>query len=97
VEGKVEVKAMVGTKEVTVDATWSYVELDGTTYDYTKDYEELGTNGAATTWTSGALTSVTAKKTYVIKAVYNDVNTNKDYTAYFVLVVGAAEAGPANS
>lgn len=95
VEGTVEVKAMVGTTEVTNAATWSYVELDGTTYDYTKDYEKLGTNGAATTWTSGALTSVTAKKTYVIKAVYSD--GTKDYTAYFVLVVGAAEEGPANS
>lgn len=95
VAGDVVVKAMVGTTEVTNTATWSYVELDGTTYDYTKDYEKLGTNGAATTWTSGALTSVTAKKTYVIKAVYND--GTKDYTAYFVLVVGAAEEGPANS
>lgn len=93
VAGDVVVKAMVGTTEVT--PTWSYVELDGTTYDYTKDYEKLGTNGAATTWTSGALTSVTANKTYVIKAVYND--GDKDYTAYFVLVVGAAEEGPANS
>ena len=93
VEGDVVVKAMVGTTEVT--PTWSYVELDGTTYDYTKDYEKLGTSGAATNWTSGALTSVIANKTYVIKAVYND--GNKDYTAYFVLVVGAAEEGPANS
>ena len=94
-EGAVVVRAMVGTTEVT--ATWSYVELAGTTYDYTKDYEKLGTNGAATNWTSGALTSVTTNKTYVIKAVYNDANANKDYTAYFVLVVGAAEEGPANS
>ena len=94
VAGDVVVKAMVGTTEVTT-ATWSYVELAGTTYDYTKDYEKLGESGAATDWTSGALTSVTANKTYVIKAVYND--GTKDYTAYFVLVVGAAEAGPANS
>lgn len=93
VEGDVVVKAMVGTTEVT--PTWSYVVLDGTTYDYTKDYEKLGTDGAATTWTPGALTSVIANKTYVIKAVYND--GEKDYTAYFVLVVGAAEVGPANS
>jgi hypothetical protein len=93
VAGDVVVKAMVGTTEVT--PTWSYVVLDGTKYDYTKDYEKLGTDGAATTWTSGALTSVNANKTYVIKAVYND--GDKDYTAYFVLVVGAAEEGPANS
>lgn len=93
--GDVVVKAMVGTTEVTGTAAWSYVELDGTTYDYTKDYEKLGASGAATPWTSGALTSVNANKTYVIKAVYND--GSKDYTAYFVLVVGAAEAGPANS
>ena len=93
VAGTVEVKAMVGTTEVT--PTWSYVELDGTTYDYTKDYEKLGASGAATDWTTGALTTVVANKTYVIKALYND--GTKDYTAYFVLVVGAAEAGPANS
>lgn len=93
VEGNVEVKAMVGTEEVT--PTWSYVELDGTTYDYTKDYEKLGTDGADTPWTSGALTSVNANKTYVIKAVHT-VGT-ENYTAYFVLVVSAAEEGPANS
>lgn len=93
VAGNVEVKAMVGTEEVT--PTWSYVELNGTTYDYTKDYEKLGTGGAATTWTPGPLTSVNANKTYVIKAVHT-VGT-ENYTAYFVLVVGDAEAGPANS
>lgn len=92
VAGTVEVKAMVGTKEVT--PTWSYVELDGTTYDYTKDYEKLGTDGAATDWTAGPLTTVAASKTYVIKAVHT-VGT-ENYTAYFVLVVGAAEEGPAN-
>lgn len=93
--GDVTVTAMVGTTDVTSSATWSYVELDGTTYDYTKDYEKLGTNGAATTWTEDVLTSVAASKTYVIKAVY--VSGNDTYTAYFVLVVGAAEDGPANS
>ena len=100
VAGNVEVKAMVGTKEVTDAATWSYVVLDGTTYDYTKDYEKLGTDGAATNWTSGALTSVTANNTYVIKAVYTDSKAPSNpvtTTAYFVLVVGAPEAGPANS
>lgn len=91
--GAVVVKAMVGTTEVT--PTWSYVELAGTTYDYTKDYEKLGESGAATPWTAGALTTVAASKTYVIKAVYT-VGT-ENYTTYFVLVVGAAEAGPANS
>jgi hypothetical protein len=88
VAGSVTVKAYEGATEVT--PTWSYVELDGTTYDYTKDYEKLGASGAATTWTAGALTTVSASKTYVIKAV----TTNG--TAYFVLVVGAAENGPAN-
>lgn len=95
VAGTVEVKAMVGTKEVTADATWSYVELNGTTYDYTKDYEKLGTDGAATTWESGKLATVEENKTYVIKAVYTD-SKGVTTTAYFVLVVGAAEAGPAN-
>lgn len=93
VAGNVVVKAMVGTTEVT--PSWSYVELNGTTYDYTKDYEKLGADGAATPWTSGALTSVNANRTYVIKAVHT-VGT-ENYTAYFVLVVGDAEAGPANS
>lgn len=91
--GSVTVKAYEGATEVT--PTWSYVELDGTTYDYTKDYEKLGnvpaTDPVNTTWTSGALTTVSASKTYVIKAV----TTNG--TAYFVLVVSAAEAGPDNS
>lgn len=98
VAGAVEVKAMVGTTEVT--PTWSYVELTGTTYDYTKDYEKLGEDGDDTPWTPGALTSVTEKNTYVIKAVYTDSTEPANpvtTTAYFVLVVGAAEAGPANS
>jgi len=95
VAGDVTVTAMAGTTDVTSSATWSYVELDGTTFDYTKDYEKLGANGAATTWTNAKITSVSASKTYVIKAVYND-GTNTS-TAYFVLVVSAAEAGPANS
>lgn len=98
VAGPVTITAMVGTNDVTESATWSYVELDGTTYDYTKDYELLGnvpaTDPVNTTWTSGKPSTVTASKTYVIKAAYND-GTN-DYTAYFVLVVGAAENGPAN-
>ena len=94
--GDVVVKAMAGTTDVTSSATWSYVQLDGTTFDYTADYEKLGTGGAATTWTTGTLSSVVANKTYVIKAVYTD-SSSKTYTAYFVLVVGAAEEGPANS
>lgn len=87
--GAVTVHAFEGTTDVTSTATWSYVQLDS--YTYGTDYEKLGTNGAATTWTSGALTTVAASKTYVIKAE----TTNG--TAYFVLVVGAAENGPANS
>jgi hypothetical protein len=86
--GSVTVKAYEDATEVT--PTWSYTTITGTTYDYSKDYEHLGASGAATSWTSGALTSVTANNTYVIKAV----TTNG--TAYFVLVVGAAEVGPNN-
>lgn len=87
--GSVTVKAYEGTTDVTSTATWSYVEL--ASYAYGTDYEKLGASGAATTWTPGALTTVTAGKTYVIKAV------GTSGTAYFVLVVGAAENGPANS
>ena len=100
--GTVVVKAMEGTTEVTGDYTWYYVALDGTTFDYTKNYEQLGTSGAATTWVSGALTTVAANKTYVIKATKTDDKGTADpsddetTTTYFVLVVGAAEAGPAN-
>jgi hypothetical protein len=93
VAGAIDVKAVEGTTDVTASATWSYVLLENQTFDYTKDYEHLGTSGAATTWTSGKLTSVTAgdpANTYIIKAV----TTNG--TAYFVLVVGKAEVGPAN-
>ena len=90
-EGDVEVKAMVGTTDVTSSATWSYYTISGTTFDYTKDFEKLGASGTATPWTTGALTSVTASNVYVIKAV------SGTSTAYFVLVVGAAENGPANS
>lgn len=90
VAGGVTVKAYEGATDVTSTATWSYVELTGA-FDYTSDYEKLGAAGAATTWTPGALTTVTANKTYVIKAV------TATGTAYFVLVVSAAEAGPANS
>ena len=98
--GSVVVKAMVDGNEV--NATWSYVELNSTDFDYTKDYEKLGnvsaTDPVNTTWTSGALTSVETNKTYVIKAVYTDSSTTPEtkYTAYFVLVVGAAETGPNN-
>ena len=70
------------------------VLLSDQSYDYTKDYEHLGAAGAATTWTPGKPTSVTAgtpANNYVIKAV------TSNGTAYFVLVVGAAENGPANS
>ena len=87
--GAVTVHAYEGTTNVTESATWSYVEL--ASFDYSSDYEKLGTNGAATVWTSGKLTTVTASKTYVIKAVTGNG------TAYFVLVVSAAESGPANS
>lgn len=90
VAGGVTVKAYEGATDVTGTAAWSYVELTGA-FDYTSDYEKLGAAGAATTWTPGALTTVTASKTYVIKAV------TATGTAYFVLVVSAAEAGPANS
>jgi len=93
VAGDVTLIAMNGTSDVTSTATWSYTTIDtsSTPYDYTKDYEHLGAAGAATSWTSGALTSVTSGNTYVIKCV------TASGTAYFVLVVGAAEAGPANS
>ena len=93
VAGGVTVKAYENATDVTSSATWSYTTIDTSTtpYDYSKDYEHLGASGAATSWTDGALTSVAAGNTYVIKAV----TTNG--TAYFVLVVGAAENGPANS
>ena len=93
--GDVEIKAMVGNAEV--NPTWYYYLLANQNYDYSKDYEKLGAAGAATSWTSGKPTSVTAgtpANNYVLKAVYND--GSKDITAYFVLVVGAAENGPAN-
>ena len=89
VAGTVEVHAYEGTSDVTGSATWSYVEL--ASFDYSSDYEHLGAAGAATSWTSGKLDTVEASKTYVIKAVTNNG------TAYFVLVVSAAESGPANS
>lgn len=89
--GNVVVKAMEGTTDVTSTATWYYTTIAGTTFDYTKDFEKLGAGGAATTWTNAKLTTVTANNVYVIKAV------NGTATAYFVLVVGAAEEGPANS
>lgn len=88
VAGSVTVHAYEGTTDVTNTATWSYVEL--TSFDYSLDYEHLGTDGAGTSWTSGKLASVTADKTYIIKAV------TSNGTAYFVLVVGSAEVGPIN-
>lgn len=88
--GDVTVTAIEGTTDVTASATWSYTTITGTTYDYSKDYEHLGASGAATVWTPGTLTSVTDGNTYVIKAV------TSNGTAYFVLVVGAAEVGPTN-
>lgn len=98
VAGAVDVTAMEGTADVTSAYEWSYVAL--TSFDYTQDYEKLGENGAATNWTSGKLATVEAGKTYVIKASKTD-NTDSakpvTTTAYFVLVVGAAEEGPANS
>lgn len=97
--GDVEVKAMYGTTDVTSSATWKYVVLNGTSFDYSKDYEHLGDAGAGTTWTTisnPSAFSVSANKTYIIKAVYTDTSDNKTYTAYFVLVVGAAETGPNN-
>ena len=98
VAGDVVVTAMEGTTDVTADYEWSYVEL--TSFDYTQNYEKLGASGAATTWTSGKLATVAAGKTYVIKASKTDSTDPANpvtTTAYFVLVVGAAEAGPANS
>lgn len=102
--GDVTVKAMVGTQDITTSGatwttTWSYTTIDTSTtpFDYSKDYEHLGTSGAVTSWTSGVLTSVTAGNTYVIKAEYDaDNDSTVDGTAYFVLVVGAAEVGPTN-
>ena len=82
VAGDIVVTAMEGTSDVTSTATWSYVTLTGVTaFDYTKDFEKLGASGAATTWTSGKLTSIAAGNTYVIKAE----TTNG--TAYFVIEV----------
>ena len=89
VAGTVAVHAFEGTTDVTSTATWSYVEL--ASYTHGTDYEKLGASGAATSWTGGQLTTVAAGKTYIIKAV------TSNGTAYFVLVVGAAETGPANS
>ena len=95
--GDVVVTAMEGTADVTSAYEWSYVAL--TSFDYTLDYEKLGENGAATTWTSGKLATVEAGKTYVIKASKTDLTDLANpvtTTAYFVLVVGAAEECPAN-
>ena len=80
--GAITVQAYEGGTDVTSSATWSYVELSGT-FNYGSDYEKLGASGAATSWTSGKLTTVAAGKAYVIKAV----TTNG--TAYFVLTVSA--------
>lgn len=76
----------------------SYVELDGTTFDYTADYEKLGASGAATTWTPISdpdAFAVAESKTYVIKATKGTGDDAK--IAYFVLVVSAAEVGPDNT
>lgn len=89
--GAITVKAMQGTTDVTSSYSWQYVKLTGTTFDYSQDYEKLGTGGTATSWTIGRLSNVEASSTYVIKAVYGS------NVAYFVLVVGEAESGPANS
>ena len=98
VAGDVDVTAMEGTADVTSEYEWFYVAL--TSFDYTQDYEKLGENGAKTNWTSGKLATVEAGKTYVIKASKTDLTDPANpvtTTAYFVLVVGAAEEGPANS
>ncbi|MBO4907590.1 MAG: hypothetical protein J5486_11280 [Bacteroidaceae bacterium] len=94
--GAVTVTAMEGTTNVTdaTDTKWYYVELASADFDYSKDYENLGnvsaTDPVKTTWTSGKLTTVADGKTYIIKC------TTANGTAYFVLVVGAAEVGPTN-
>lgn len=88
--GTVVVMAIEGNTDVTSTATWKYVELNSTDFSYSKDYEKLGASNNATTWTDGKLTTVTADKTYIIKC------TTANGTAYFVLVVGAAETGPNN-
>jgi len=89
------------TVKTSVDATITVQELTGA-FDYTKSYEQqsydtsFGTSGILTLTSSATSTAtfsssdITANKTYVIKAV-NGANV-----AYFVLVVGAAENGPAN-
>lgn len=95
-EGEVTVKAMEGTTEATSSYTWSYQTLTGA-FDYTLGYE-----AQAGPWTDGLLTTVAAGKTYLIKATKTDdkgtADTSDDVTttAYFVLVVGAAEEGPTN-
>ena len=90
----ITVTVMNGTTDVTASADLKYVEL--ASYTYGTDYEKLGDAGAPTSWNSGTPT-LTSGKTYVLKAGFD---TNGDSTldtfAYFVLVVGAAESGPAN-
>ncbi len=91
----ITVTVMNGTTDVTASADLKYVEL--ASYAYGTDYEKLGAAGAATSWTAGTPT-LASGKTYVLKAGFD---TNGDSTldtfAYFVLVVGSAESGPANS
>ena len=61
-------------------------------FDYTKTYEAQDYDGASASFTGvteATLTNAVAK-TYVIKA------TTATATAYFVLVVGSADEGPAN-
>lgn len=89
------------TVTTTVAANITVKELSGA-FDYGKDYDQqtynnttFGTEGTlslgtgVTSATFGSA-NITNNKTYVIKAV-NGANT-----AYFVLVVGAAEVGPNN-
>ena len=90
--GAVEVTAMEGTADVTTDYTWSYMTLTGA-FDYTKGYEDQ-----EGTWSTGKLATVEASKTYLIKATKTDAGDPADpeddvtTTAYFVLVVSAAES-----
>ncbi len=91
----ITVTVMNGTDDVTASADLKYVEL--ASYTYGTDYEKLGASGAATSWTSGTPT-LTSGKTYVLKAgIDSDADSTLDTFAYFVLVVGSAETGPANS
>lgn len=80
--GAVTLTAMEGTEDVSeaVGTSWHYVDITGA-YDYSKDYEHLGTAGAATTWTDSKLATLVAGHSYVVKVV----TTNG--TAYMVIEV----------